>query len=85
VFSLLELYPTVTGRFSRFSRLPAAAQDEVLASWQGSRTALLRQALQALKALCFLAHYQDERSFAGIGYSGPLVPQSGLGRLLGAP
>jgi len=85
VFSLLELYPTVTGHFTRFSRLSAAAQDQVLASWQASRTALLRQALQALKALCFLAHYQDERSFAGIGYSGPIVPKAGLGRLLSAP
>ena len=84
VFSLIELYPTVTGQFTRFSRLSAAAQDKVLTSWQESRTALLRQALQALKALCFLAHYQDERSFPSIGYSGPIVPANGLGQVLPA-
>lgn len=85
LLSLLELYPLLTGGFSRFSRLPAAAQDAVLASWESSRTALLRQGMQALKAMCFLAHYQDERSFASLGYSGPIVPAQGLGRVLPAP
>lgn len=84
LLSLLELYPLLTGSFSRFSRLPAAAQDAVLLSWERSRTALLRQGLQALKAMCFLAHYQDERSFASIGYSGPIVPAQGLGQVLPA-
>lgn len=85
LLSLLELYPLLTGSFTRFSRLGPAAQDAVLMSWEKSRTALLRQGLQALKAMCFLAHYQDERSFASIGYSGPLVPAQGLGRVLPAP
>lgn len=84
LLSLLELYPLFTGGFSRFSRLSPAAQDAVLASWEGSRTALLRQGLQALKAMCFLAHYQDERSFASLGYSGPIVPAQGLGQVLPA-
>lgn len=83
--SLLEIYPILTGSFTRFSRLDPEAQDAVLMSWETSRTALLRQGLQALKAMCFLAHYQDERSFASIGYSGPLVPAQGLGRVLPAP
>lgn len=85
LLSLLELYPLATGSFTRFSRLDPAAQDAVLMSWETSRTALLRQGLQALKAMCLLAHYQDERSFASIGYSGPLVPAQGLGRVLPAP
>jgi hypothetical protein len=84
LLSLLELYPTMTGRFTRFSRLSPAAQDEVLSSWERSRLALLRQGLQAVKAMCFLAHYQDERSFPSLGYSGPLVPVEGLGRVLPA-
>ena len=84
LLSLLELYPVLTGSFTRFSRLSAAAQDAVLASWERSRTALLRQGLQALKAMCLLAHYQDERSFASIGYSGPVVPPQGLGQVLPA-
>lgn len=84
LFSLLELYPTLTGRFTRFSRLSPAAQDAVLTGWEHSRIALLRQAMQALKAMCFLAHYQDERSFQSLGYSGALVPVAGLGHTLPA-
>lgn len=84
LLSLLEIYPVLTGRFTRFSRLPPDAQDAILASWERSRTALLRQGMQALKAMCLLAHYQDERSFASLGYSGPIVPAQGLGRVLPA-
>jgi hypothetical protein len=85
LLSLLEMYPLLTGRFARFSRLSDAAQDAVLAGWERSRSALLRQGMQAVKAMCMLAHYQDERSFTSIGYSGPLVPLHGLGHILPAP
>lgn len=60
----------------RFSRLPAQTQDEILRGWEKSALALRRQGLQALKSLCCLAYYQDERSFAAIRYSGPMVPAS---------
>jgi hypothetical protein len=72
LLGLLEHAPLV--RFgARFSRLDPAAQDQVLRGWEASRFDLLRQGLFALKSLCCLAHYQDERSFSAIGYSGPLV------------
>lgn len=73
LLELLEHYPLLTGRFARFSRLRADEQDALLRSWEASRFALLRQGLQALKSMVFLAHYQDPSSFRAIGYGGPLV------------
>ncbi len=70
---LVELFPLVQLRMSRFSHLRTDEQDALLSSWQDSRLALLRQGFQGLKSLCCLAHYQDARSFASIGYSGPLL------------
>lgn len=58
----------------RFTAMSPGEQDHVLDDWQRSRLALRRQGFQALKAMCCLAYYQDERSFKAIGYSGPLVP-----------
>ena len=70
---LVELFPLLQLRMARFCRLRSDEQDAVLAGWQDSRVALLRQGFQALKSLCCLAHYQDARSFASIGYAGPLL------------
>ena len=70
---LVELFPLAQLRMSRFSHLRTDEQDALLSSWQDSRLALLRQGFQGLKSLCCLAHYQDARSFASIGYSGPLL------------
>lgn len=70
---LVELYPLLQLRMARFSHLRADEQDVMLSGWQDSRIGLLRQGFQALKSLVCLAHYQDARSFATIGYSGPLV------------
>lgn len=79
LIELLEHYPLLTGRFACFSRLTPTEQDAVLRSWQASRFGLLRQGLQALKSMVFLAHYQDASSFAAIGYSGPLLPAAAPG------
>ena len=70
---LVELFPLLSLRMARFSHLRGDEQDAMLAGWQDSRIGLFRQGFQALKSLCCLAHYQDARSFAAIGYSGPLV------------
>ena len=70
---LVELYPLLQLKMARFSHLRAEEQDALLSGWQDSRLGLLRQGFQALKSLVCLAHYQDARSFATIGYSGPLV------------
>ncbi len=76
VRALLQLFehaPAFSGHFSRFTALPAEAQDAVLRDWAESGLALRRQGFQALKSLCCLAYYQDPRSFAAIGYSGPML------------
>ena len=72
LLALVE-YAPLFGFAARFTRLPDTEQDAVLRHLETSRFPLLRQAFAALKSLCCLAHYQDERSFAAIGYSGPLV------------
>ena len=81
VRALLELleYAPLPRFGSRFSRLAAADQDRLLQGWETSRIDLLRQGLFALKSLCCLSHYQDERSFAAIGYSGPMVGRGQAG------
>lgn len=75
VRALLELleYSPLLRHGRRFSHLDGAQQDQVLQGFEHSRFDLLRQGFFALKSLCCLAHYQDERSFAAIGYSGPLL------------
>ena len=43
-----------------------------------SPLAVRRQGLQALRSLAFLSYYRDDRTFAQLGYPGPmLVPRRG--------
>lgn len=72
VLALLE-YTPVLFYGARFTRLSDAQKDAVLSRCEASPVTSLRQAFAALKSLCCLAHYQDERSFAALGYGGPLV------------
>jgi hypothetical protein len=72
--ALLHLVEHASG-LSRFSRMPDAERDAVLAGWQSSRLTVRRQGLQALRALTFLAYYRDPRTFPLIGYSGPMLPR----------
>ena len=75
LLQILERSPVAALRLTPFSALGPAEQEAVLRDWQNSHLALRRQGFQALKSLCALAYYQDARSFASIGYSGPLVPE----------
>ena len=59
------------GRATPFTRLDGAAQDAVLASWRDSRFVLRRTGYHALRRLCFVAHYGDERAWPSIHYGGP--------------
>lgn len=60
--------------FSRFSHMSAAEQDVTLADWEGSRLLVRRRGFQALKTICFLGYYRDDRTWPLIGYSGPMLP-----------
>jgi hypothetical protein len=63
-------------RGTRFSRMDAAEQDRTLAAFADSPLALRRQGLQALRALAFLAYYREDRTFAMLGYPGPMVKRT---------
>ncbi|MGH7296060.1 MAG: hypothetical protein ACRELB_14050, partial [Polyangiaceae bacterium] len=58
---------------SRFTRLGAADQDSVLASLEASSVDLLRAGFDGLRSLVFLGYYRDARTWAIVGYDGPLV------------
>jgi len=68
-----HVMPPASGYASRFTQLPGPAQDAVLTSMMTSRVPLLRGAFEALKSLCVMGYFRDARSWAGIGYDGPLA------------
>jgi hypothetical protein len=70
---LEHVAPLGAGFAARFTRLPPAAQDEVLASVERSRHDLLRAGFDGLKSLVFIGYYRDPRAWHLLGYDGPLV------------
>ncbi len=64
-------------RFARFTSLPPEEQDECLRDWMTSRLGLRRMGFAALKNLCMLGWYSQERSWASVGYAGPLLGRRG--------
>ena len=60
-------------RATRFSHMSADEQDRTLADWCDSRLDVRRQGFQALRALAFFGYYRDDRTFAQLGYPGPMV------------
>lgn len=78
---LVEHGTWLDGHASRFTRLTPEAQDDVLASWDGSSIEVRRVGFQALKNLVVFAYYDDERTFAQLSYAGPwhkTTPQAPL-------
>lgn len=59
------------GRAGPFTRLDGPAQDHVLESWRDSRLVLRRGGYHALRRLCLIAYYGDERAWPSIHYGGP--------------
>ena len=68
---LVEHGTWLDGHASRFTRLGPEAQDDVLASWDGSGIEVRQVGFQALKNLVMFAYYDDERTFAPLSYAGP--------------
>jgi len=69
-------------RFARFTNLPPEEQDDCLRDWMNSRLGLRRIGFAALKNLSMLGWYSQDRSWASIGYAGPLIgrrPPTGSG------
>lgn len=71
--ALLHLVEHGSSLSGRFTRLGPEAQDAVLAAWESSRLDVRRQGFQALKTLAVLGYYDDPRTFALLGYPGPLL------------
>ena len=68
-----HLAPIASGLSSRFTRLGATDQDKVLAALEASSQDLLRGGFDGLKSLVFMGYYRDARTWAILGYDGPLV------------
>jgi hypothetical protein len=84
VSALLQLLEHGSSMFrlgaTRFTRMSSEERDETLQDWSDSRLAVRRQGFQGLRALAFLGYYRDDRTFAMLGYPGPMVPRGGLAR-----
>jgi hypothetical protein len=61
-------------RGSRFTRMSADEQDATLRDWETSSLTVRRRGFQALRTLAFLGYWRDDRTWALIGYSGPMLP-----------
>jgi Gluconate 2-dehydrogenase subunit 3 len=59
------------GRARPFTRLSAAAQDDVLADWRDSHLAVRRSGYAILRKLTQAAHYASPEAWEDIGYPGP--------------
>jgi hypothetical protein len=83
MFAYIEhVAPVGSGHSSRFTRLGAEAQDDVLRGIESSASDLLRGGFEGVKSLVFMGYYRDARTWTILGYEGPLVnrPQGGWTR-----
>jgi hypothetical protein len=62
-------------RASRFTRMSADEQDATLRDWASSSLTVRRRGFQALRTLAFLGYWRDDRTWAVIGYTGPMLPR----------
>jgi len=60
-------------RAKRFTQMAPDEQDAMLADWEQSRLAVRRQGFQALKTMCLLGYWRDDRTWPMLGYTGPMV------------
>lgn len=74
LIALVEhLWPLRCGHAHRFTRLDAAAQDDVLAKMESASIGLVRGAFQGLKTLVMMGYWRDPRTWGVLGYDGPEV------------
>lgn len=59
-------------RAKTFSTMSTDEQDAVLAEWQTSRITLRRTGFTALRGLVLAAYFQSDKTWAAVGYPGPL-------------
>ncbi len=78
------------GGFRRFSSLNAEQRAATFAGWDGSRLALRRMAMTALKAVLIMGYFGHEENLAGLGMApfeieSPICPADLLYPPIGAP
>ncbi len=74
LLALVEhLWPLRCGYAHRFTRLDAAAQDDVLAKMESASIGLVRGAFAGLKTLVMMGYWRDARTWGVLDYDGPLV------------
>jgi hypothetical protein len=73
--ALIERAPLLDLIGTRFTDLPEERQAMVLAKSETSPLQVRRQAFVGLKFLICFFYYSDDRTWASIGYGGPLVPE----------
>ncbi|MCA9524499.1 MAG: hypothetical protein KC609_26210 [Myxococcales bacterium] len=60
--------------FRRLTRLSVADRARYLRRWQTAPIGKMRLGLDSLKTIVFMAYYSTKKSFAPIGYHGPITP-----------
>jgi hypothetical protein len=71
--SALEYWPVMARYGSRLSKLPPARRAEVLSEMAVRGPRPIALAASSLKQMCHLFFYAHERTWAAIGYDGPIV------------
>lgn len=88
LFNVIEHTTTPLGFWlDRFTRLSPDERSRFLTGL-GDRGGLLAQAYRGIRDLCLLGHYQDPRTWADLGYAGPMggaAPQPKYHALRAAP
>jgi D-cysteine desulfhydrase len=78
LFELLEQGTLLNGAVSRLTTLDPSARRRFLARLE-ALGGPLGDASRGVRDLCLLGWYQDPRTWDGLGYGGPWVPEGGLG------
>jgi hypothetical protein len=66
---------TIASHGRSFSRLTREERTAVLTAWAKSPHTYRRLMVHALKQSCAMGYWQHPRTWAHLGYTGPLVPQ----------
>lgn len=73
--TLLEHWPIVQGYGARFTALSAEQQIAFLSTCAKGGPGLTRSAFAGVRFLVIFFYYSDDRTWSGLGYSGPSVPE----------
>lgn len=73
--TLLEHWPIVQGYGARFTALAAEQQATFLSACANGGPGLTRSAFAGVRFLVVFFYYSDDRTWPGLGYAGPSMPE----------